>query len=52
MIRLSKESIPLSALEYRLMGKIFVHKEEEVTRNWTKMYIEKLHKTYSTPDIY
>lgn len=47
-----KEVLKLRVLDYRLLGKIFVHKKEKVSRKWRKLHIEKLHKFYSTPDIY
>ena len=47
-----KKVLTLRVLDCRLLGKIFVQKKEQVTRNWRKMYIEERQKSYSTANIY
>jgi len=46
-----REESRLRVLENRVLRRIFVHKWEEVTREWRKLHNEELNYLYSSPTI-
>jgi hypothetical protein len=46
-----REEHRLRVFENRVLRRIFGPKRVEVTGEWRKLYIEKLHKLYSSPCI-
>jgi hypothetical protein len=47
-----REERRLTVFENRLLRKIFGPKRDEVTREWRKLYKEKLNDLYSSPNIF
>jgi hypothetical protein len=46
-----REERRLRVFENRVLMRIFEPKRDEVTGEWSKLYSEKLHYLYSSPDI-
>jgi hypothetical protein len=47
-----REERRLRVFENRVLRRIFGPKRDEVTGEWRKLYSEKLHYLYSSPDTY
>jgi hypothetical protein len=46
-----REEHGLRVFENRVLRTIFVHKKDELTRDWRKLHNEELHDLYSSPNI-